>query len=196
MKEETTVHYDSPEAASVQTVTGWVSRGGRFWGDNEHMARWDGCTHVVCEGCSSPSKKPYTHCEACRRKKEAERFAAFPHKPWDGSTPVSTQFGDDIFWDMGDLMDYCDDNGIRSEEDLKSLRLVHCSPETLRPVDESYWTDELPEDINDLPDEVYEALDALNEACKNAGTVMWFPMDEAVALTPEQCEEILREEDE
>ena len=36
---------ESPEAASVQTVTGWVSRTGRYWGNDERMARYDGSTH-------------------------------------------------------------------------------------------------------------------------------------------------------
>ena len=35
---EKIVPYDSSEAASIQTVTGWVSRSGRFWGNDEHMA--------------------------------------------------------------------------------------------------------------------------------------------------------------
>ena len=39
---EKIVTYDSAEAASIQTVTGWVSRSGRFWGNDEHMARYDG----------------------------------------------------------------------------------------------------------------------------------------------------------
>ena len=36
---EKIVPYDSAEAASIQTVTGWVSRSRRFWGDDEHMAQ-------------------------------------------------------------------------------------------------------------------------------------------------------------
>ena len=36
---------ESPEAASIQTVTGWVSSNGRYWGNDEHMARYDGSTH-------------------------------------------------------------------------------------------------------------------------------------------------------
>jgi len=46
-KAETVVMEDSAEAASVQTVTGWVSRLGHFFGANEgaeRTARYDGCT--------------------------------------------------------------------------------------------------------------------------------------------------------
>ena len=38
---EQIIAYDSAEAASIQTVSGWVSRAGRFFGNDEHMARHD-----------------------------------------------------------------------------------------------------------------------------------------------------------
>jgi hypothetical protein len=37
MKTEKIVMMDSDEAASIQTVTGWVDRQGRFWGGDEHQ---------------------------------------------------------------------------------------------------------------------------------------------------------------
>ena len=45
MAEKPIIMEDSPEAASIKTVTGWVSRTGRFCGDDERMARFDGSTH-------------------------------------------------------------------------------------------------------------------------------------------------------
>ncbi|KGB00537.1 hypothetical protein DR73_495 [Enterobacteriaceae bacterium ATCC 29904] len=39
---EKVVMMDSPEAASIQTLTGWVDRQGRYWGKDEHQARWCG----------------------------------------------------------------------------------------------------------------------------------------------------------
>jgi hypothetical protein len=49
MPEEKVVMYESSEAASIQTVTGWVGADGRFWGNDEHMARYCGATHRHCE---------------------------------------------------------------------------------------------------------------------------------------------------
>lgn len=49
MTDKKRILYDSPEAASVQTVTGWVSSRGMFCGNDEHMARHHGSTHRVCE---------------------------------------------------------------------------------------------------------------------------------------------------
>ena len=45
-QQEEVVMIDDPRAATLVTVTGWRSRDGRFYGDNEHSARWAGCTHV------------------------------------------------------------------------------------------------------------------------------------------------------
>lgn len=42
---------ESAEAASFQTVTGWVSSNGHFYGNDERTARYDGCTHQLCESC-------------------------------------------------------------------------------------------------------------------------------------------------
>lgn len=36
MSEEKVVMYESPEATSIRTVTGWVDPSGRFWGNDEH----------------------------------------------------------------------------------------------------------------------------------------------------------------
>jgi len=41
------IKYDSPDSAKyVKNIEGWVSKNGKFFGKDEHIARWDGCTHV------------------------------------------------------------------------------------------------------------------------------------------------------
>ncbi|CAB4172456.1 hypothetical protein UFOVP935_22 [uncultured Caudovirales phage] len=52
-QQEEVVMIDDPQAATLVTVTGWRSRDGRFYGDNEHAARWGGCTHVKCLACGN-----------------------------------------------------------------------------------------------------------------------------------------------
>ncbi|MDX5626641.1 MULTISPECIES: hypothetical protein [unclassified Brenneria] len=47
-KTEKIILRDSEEAASIKTVTGWVSAKGRVYGDNEDLARYDGATHQRC----------------------------------------------------------------------------------------------------------------------------------------------------
>ncbi|WP_407226469.1 hypothetical protein [Enterobacter roggenkampii] len=70
MKTEKIVMMDSDEAASIQTVTGWVDRQGRFWGSDEHQARWCGATHRKCK--NKPDEHPIHstngYCEECHRE--------------------------------------------------------------------------------------------------------------------------------
>jgi hypothetical protein len=62
--EEIMVLRDSSEAAQYRTgLSGWVSRNGRYFGESEDMARYDGCTHVACQYCGLPARKGWLACE-------------------------------------------------------------------------------------------------------------------------------------
>lgn len=43
------IMYDSPEAASLKTVTGWVYEDGRLFGQDENLARFCDATHRSCK---------------------------------------------------------------------------------------------------------------------------------------------------
>ncbi|MEQ1969482.1 ead/Ea22-like family protein, partial [Xenorhabdus nematophila] len=69
------VMYDSPEAAQIKIVTGWVSRDGRFWGDDERMARYCGATHRQCENNPDhPIIGVHDYCDLCRAKMAVQAF--------------------------------------------------------------------------------------------------------------------------
>ena len=64
------VMYESDEAASIQTLTGWVDRHGRYWGENEHQARWCGATHRKCaENPEHPIHSVNSCCGVCHAEK-------------------------------------------------------------------------------------------------------------------------------
>lgn len=163
------VLYNSDEAARKVTVTGWASKDGRFWGNDEHMARWDGCTHKLCE-CGEICDKSYTKCDKCIAKQRHEIFLKTPFKEWDGKTPVVLFDNDTYFFSEDDIEYYCDDNELKPED----LRLLICEPLCLSQIDYDYWNDDLPED-GELPPKVEEALKALNKAIEEEGTVSWWP---------------------
>ena len=72
MTDKKRILYDSPEAASVQTVTGWVSSRGMFCGNDEHMARHHGSTHRVCEkNLDHGEHETRGYCEVCAREGRA-----------------------------------------------------------------------------------------------------------------------------
>jgi len=163
----------SDEAASIKTVTGWVSRTGRFWGNDERMARYDGSTHKQCE-CGAVAEKSYIRCDSCRAKGEIERFKARPIQPWDGETFLYSDAHDKYFQDLESLLDHLSDYDDDDKYTLADLRLIICEPNIAREVESDHWCDDLPED-GDLPSEMAEALRVFNEVVKRAPPLSWSP---------------------
>ena len=75
---------DDAAARKVSGLSGWIAPNGQWWGDDERMARWCGATHVPCSACQAPVEKSWTMCQACRDKKDEEKYLARERKPYDG----------------------------------------------------------------------------------------------------------------
>lgn len=164
------IMYESDESAKFVTgISGWVDRNGHFWGDNEHLARWSGCTHKVCE-CGEIITKHYTCCNTCQDKKRIERFSALEKKEWDGVTPLSLDSGDEYFFSEDELRDFMEEHDLVIDQ----IQLRLCKPLKMPQVDESYFLDEMHEDA-ELPDTVYAALLKLNEAVRACEPQSWEP---------------------
>jgi hypothetical protein len=179
MPEQKIVMYDSPEAATHRTnLSGWVSSDGRYWGNNEHMARWSGCTHMTCD-CGKVFEKGRVSCDSCQAKTDMERYYALPMVEWDGVTPVCTFDDDRYFFSEDEVLDWMADQDPETSE----IRLVLCEPGRLGYVREDNWADDLPED-GELPDGVAAKLAELNEAIKNSPTVCWWPGKQRINIEP------------
>jgi hypothetical protein len=168
--EEKIIMYDSPEAAKQVTVTGWVSADRRFFGDNEDMARYAGCTHKKCE-CGNIVKKGWVKCESCRGKDAHERFMALPFKEWDWKEVVCTTDSDKYFFSIDDLVCYMNDE---FDEPLQELDLLICVGQNMSTVGEDFWADDLPDD-GEVPDELKKALAALNDVVKSLPPQVYYP---------------------
>lgn len=168
------INYDDPTAARfVENIKGWVDINNRFWGNNpdsEHMARYSSCTHIRCE-CGNLMTKGYTKCEECREKSELERYNKLPFKEYDG-TIVYSHLVDEYFFESDEIEGYCEEYKI----DSKDLLLVFCEPNKLSEIDSSYWDDFLMEyDCVDLPKELLDALDTLNNVISNLQPIGYLP---------------------
>lgn len=161
--------YDSKEAAQQKTVTGWVSSTGQYWGDNEHMARWSGCTHLKCE-CGNEHSRSWTICETCREINRCEKFEALEKRVWDGEIPLCLDDGDEYFFDEESLIDYAEENEIS----ISDLQLRICEPIAMQTIDESSLLDDLHEDA-ELPDKIASMVDALNKEIMSLGPQSWTP---------------------
>ena len=164
--------YDSPEAAHPATVDGWVSRKGFFHKD-EHLARWDGCTHRVCE-CGNLTNKSYAKCEDCRAKEEKAIYDKRPFQAYNGEV-VFSEYCQEYFYDEDDIENYCEDSEINPDE----LMLRVCEPNFLPEVEIDYWEDIVPEDryLEDiLSSEIMTALENLNKTIRESKQVIsWEP---------------------
>jgi len=77
------VMFNSDQAAQFRTnLSGWVSRNGRYFGNDERAARYDGCTHTICEDCGNPVDRGYLICQECREKRDKSKYDAMP-KVWN-----------------------------------------------------------------------------------------------------------------
>lgn len=166
------IEYDSPEAAKFVTgIEGWVDRHGRFWGKDERMARWSGCTHKPCEECGASASKSYVVCDECREKRAVERYKKLERREWNLRDPLYSEGHDQWFYDDESIWDYIVEHGCT----LESLRLVTAKPQYLREIDIDYFVDELPEDEENLPDEVQDAINTLNNVIRKTPPVSWVP---------------------
>lgn len=180
MKTDKVIDYASPEAASIQTVTGWVSRAGRFWGNDEHMARYEGSTHRICK--TNPAHGMHqtnSYCKKCWDEKRDAKWASMPRREYDGS-PVCVFDSDRYFFDADEIISWLEDNDIKPED----ARLVFCEPIYLRQLTGEEWADDLPED-GELGDQVAAALDALNKVIAAQPPAGWTEGNEAVVLPPD-----------
>lgn len=86
MSDDTDIILPSDDrAATYRTdITGWVSRDGKYCGDDERLARLVGATHRACADCGVSTLKTYMICPACRDKRAEQRYLALPQAEWDG----------------------------------------------------------------------------------------------------------------
>ncbi len=175
MSDETTIMFDSPEAASVRTVTGWYDRFNQYFGADERAARWSGCTHVRCSECGAAAPKSSTKCEACCQKQRIALFNSYPVEMWSGETPV-TLFDKDRYFFGESILDFIADLDPAKDSELC---ICKCTPGYLGLVSADNWADDLPKD-GELPPGVEEAVLVFNDAIKAEGPVAWY--EDAIAI--------------
>lgn len=170
---ENIVLFDNPEAATTKTVTGWFSRHGRYYGENESSARYDGCTHKKCD-CGNIMERSYMRCKSCRGKLKSERYNNLEYREWDGKIPVVLWDDDKYFFSEEDIYDWLEDFDI--EDRPEEVSLLICEPNNYFEVSADYWNDIMPEDSDgDLPKELEVALKKLNEVIRTLPPASYEP---------------------
>lgn len=184
MNEENIIMYDSPEAAKLKTgIKGWVSGAGYFYGNEEHLARWNGCTHLKCKECGTPHRKSYTICKKCRDKKqelkEKEVYGSMEVVVWNEDVPVCSCGSDNYFNSWDEIYSHCDE----FECSVRSLRLVICEGIALPEIDiNDHFCDAMHEDqcSDDIDQDILDAADELNRLIKKARPMVYHEGDKAI----------------
>jgi len=177
MDDDKMVLSTSDEAAKFLTgLSGWVSRHGIFWGKDEHMARYDGCTHRPCNNCGKPVEKVtgWMLCDECRKKSDDERFAALERREWDGETPLTLFDGDEYFFERKSLDDFCEEHGTT----IGKLQLIICEPNYAHEINSDFYCDELPEDqsLDDVAPGLAAKIDEVNAYIRETRPILsWGP---------------------
>lgn len=180
---ETIILPSSAEAATYRTdICGWVSRDGRYYGNDsgaERTARYAGSTHSECRECGAVCDKSYTLCDNCRGKAELARFLALPRAPWDGVQMIYSEATDRYYNSPSDALDDFDEGTPEDE-----MRLVLCKPNHARQLDEDHFVDELPDDgdYHSLPAALQEAIEAFNKVVDACPPLSWSPGKVALDL--------------
>jgi hypothetical protein len=115
---EPVIRYEDA-AERRENIAGWVCRKcSRYWGEDEHMARWCCSDDHPCK-CGNRKSKHYTVCDSCREKKAHDSWFAMPEHEWDGEFPIGTWDDDKFFWDEESVAEYlCEACEVSDPEEL------------------------------------------------------------------------------
>ncbi len=168
-KEKPIVLYTDKNAVEEITRTVFKSLDGSVF-FTEHSARYDSCTHTICE-CGNSTKKGWTKCKECSNKKAKQVHDELPIKEWDGIVMIYDDRSDKYFSDMTEISEYLADEDIDAED----LDLYLCEPNYAGGVSSEHWADDLPED-GELPKELQDKLDEFNKFIFESKIILsWLP---------------------
>lgn len=172
---------DSDEAASIRTVTGWVSRDGLFFGSNEQSARYHGASHRKCQTCGGIIEKA-TFCRPCHEKNMEAKYLSLPREPWNGEGLLFSRAFDDYTSDPFDFLEEKISYQEEGEEPwtLERLQFQLCKPAIAWEIDPNdYYEGHLPEE-GEVDSAVEAAFEELNAKLRELKSVLsWSPINVA-----------------
>ena len=178
------IHYNDAKVEYRTDIKGWIGSDGRYYGDDEHLARWYSCTHVKCsnDGCENQALRSQLRCESCKEKSSIEKWRnAEKRKPLNTDVIYWSDACSEYFQSFEEINEYAYENDLS----VIDMRLYHCEQESGFPqVDihdlyEEYSTEEISPDEYVSP-EICEAIENLNKLLKKQEILVWHPSNIAV----------------
>lgn len=168
---------------SVPFSKGWVDRNGRYWGDDERMARYSGATKLRCDDCGNPIPKVgYSCCFDCRALRSRKAFDTLPVEKWDGICMLYSETQEEYYTDIASALDF-----LKSKEDWYSLQLTLTRKVEISPLTSDDWYEEFPD--GDVPQELEAIIEDFNIKLAKIDWNLWEPI--AVAVDLEEYKEYI-----
>lgn len=137
-------------------------------------------THEDCEDCGKEFEKRYTYqkkCDQCEKIKQRRDWEKLPLVEWDGKTPLVIFKDDKYFFDEDDILMYCEDGGVKSED----LLLCVCEESGFPEIDYEYFNDVVHEDWEPSA-EMEKRINEFNEFLRKESTNTWVEGKKRVVL--------------
>jgi|GEM_PF-5724329 len=183
------IKYEDVKLEFRNDISGWVDANGKFWGKDDHIARWSNCTLIKCncEGCESYVLKGRLKCSDCANK--------ISHKKWEKSEKREASVQDEMYY--SDLLDiyfheweeievHCTENGV----EIGAARIYHCKRANAPSIDiGDIYCDITPEEFDPedmINDEIQDLANKLNLAMASHPVNCFYPSKVAVESSPPQ----------
>ena len=121
-------------------IEGWVGKDGKFYGKDKDRAIRANSTHTKCEK-GHVYGNTWVSCPECRKRDLSKRYLKMPERDWDGKAPLCLFDTDHYFWNLDEVLDYANEEGI----EVSKLGLVICEPQYLNRIEEEYWEELIPD---------------------------------------------------
>ncbi len=156
-------------------VTGWMSSRGIWWANDEHMARYDGSTHRLCEDCGT-EKEIRGWCKPCAAIRAEKKYNARHFEEYEDDGALYSETLDEYFFNEDAVFDEMRDRGMT---DSASLKLIICEPILPHMLEgDDIYCDNLPEDqsLHDVAPKLAAAIDEVNKVISEEKEFLcWMP---------------------
>lgn len=173
------------DAAEERTdISGWVCKTcGRYWGRDEHGARYCCASDMPCECGGRRTKNGWSVCDACREKHAIEQYSKRERCKWDGESMIYSEVDGRFYADMEAIEEQLAWDGVEEADApqvMSTMRLMICEQDHPHPMDLEEWLRDYMAEDDEL--DCREIDEIVNKWIAENFRPAWRPGKKALAL--------------